>query len=144
MQYQSLQEFVGDLCRISEHVVANPLQSPRKAAKELGLNSTISFLARGSLPLTLNSASLGLSSSLFPLLTSLFALLTSLFAWRKYNKEAQERKQEKERAIREIIARQQAVIRKLETINAQNSVEIDNLKRMLDLLEQSKKQIEKA
>ena len=67
-----------------------------------------------------------------------------MFAWRKYNKEAQERKQEKERAIREIIARQQAVIRKLETINAQNSVEIDNLKRMLDLLEQSKKQIEKA
>lgn len=144
MQYQSLQEFVGDLCRISEHVVANPLQSPSKAAKELGLNSTISFLARGSLPLTRNAASLGLSSSLFPLLTSLFALLTSLFAWRKYNKEAQERKQEKERAIREIIARQQAVIRKLETINAQNSVEIDNLKRMLDLLEQSKKQIEKA
>lgn len=143
MQYQSLQEFVGDLCRISEHVVANPLQSPSKAAKELGLNSTISFLARGSLPLTRNAASLGLSSSLFALLTSLFALLTSLFAWRKY-KEAQERKQEKERAIREIIASQQAVIRKLETINAQNSVEIDNLKRMLDLLEQSKKQIEKA
>lgn len=56
----------------------------------------------------------------------------------------QERKQEKERAIQEIIASQQAVIRKLETINAQNSVEIDNLKRMLDLLEQSKKQIEKA
>ena len=143
MQYQSLQEFVGDLSRISEHVVANPLQSPSKVAKELGLNSTISFLARGSLPLSLNSASLGLSSSLFAWLTSLFALLTSLFAWRKY-KEAQERKQEKERAIREIIASQQAVIRKLETINAQNSVEIDNLKRMLDLLEQSKKQIEKA
>ena len=143
MQYQSLQEFVGDLSRISEHVVANPLQSPSKVAKELGLNSTISFLARGSLPLSLNSASLGLSSSLFAWLTSLFALLTSLFAWRKY-KEAQERKKEKERAIREIIASQQAVIRKLETINAQNSVEIDNLKRMLDLLEQSKKQIEKA
>lgn len=66
-----------------------------------------------------------------------------MYIWRKY-KEAQERKQEKERAIQEIIASQQAVIRKLETINAQNSVEIDNLKRMLDLLEQSKKQIEKA
>ncbi len=143
MQYQSLQEFVGDLSRISEHVVANPLQSPSKAAKELGLNSTISFLARGSLPLTLNSASLGLSSSLFVWLTSLFALSTSLFAWRKY-KEAQERKQEKERAIREIIAHQQAVIRKLESINAQNSVEIDNLNSMLELLEKSKKQIEKA
>ncbi len=143
MQYQSLQEFVGDLSRISEHVVANPLQSPSKAAKELGLNSTISFLARGSLPLTLNSASLGLSSSLFVWLTSLFALSTSLFAWRKY-KEAQERKQEKERAIREIIAHQQAVIRKLESINAQNSVEIDNLNNMLELLEKSKKQIEKA
>ncbi len=143
MQYQSLQEFVGDLSRISEHVVANPLQSPSKAAKELGLNSTIRFLARGSLPLTLNSASLGLSSSLFVWLTSLFALSTSLFAWRKY-KEAQERKQEKERAIREIIAHQQAVIRKLESINAQNSVEIDNLNSMLELLEKSKKQIEKA
>ena len=143
MQYQSLQEFVGDLSRISEHVVANPLQSPSKAAKELGLNSTISFLARGSLPLTLNSASLGLSSSLFVWLTSLFALSTSLFAWRKY-KEAQERKKEKERAIREIIAHQQAVIRKLESINAQNSVEIDNLNNMLELLEKSKKQIEKA
>ncbi len=126
MQYQSLQEFVGDLSRISEHVVANPLQSPSKVAKELGLNSTISFLARGLLP---------------PILIPSWSLW--MYIWRKY-KEAQERKQEKERAIQEIIASQQAVIRKLETINAQNSVEIDNLKRMLDLLEQSKKQIEKA
>lgn len=126
MQYHSLQEFVDDLSKISEHVVANPLQSPSKAAKELGLNSTISFLARGFLP---------------PILIPSWNLW--MYIWRKYKK-TQERKQEKERAIREIIARQQAVIRKLESINAQNSVEIDNLNSMLELLEKSKKQIEKA
>lgn len=129
MQYQSLQEFVDDLSKLSEQVIANPLQSPSKAAKELGLNSAIAFLSTGFLPSILNPY--------------LFVWLTPLYIWRKYKKN-QERKQEKERAIQEIIASQQAVIRKLETINAQNSVEIDNLKRMLDLLEQSKKQIEKA
>lgn len=129
MQYQSLQEFVDDLSKLSEQVIANPLQSPSKAAKELGLNSAIAFLSTGFLSPILNPY--------------LFVWLTPLYIWRKYKKN-QERKQEKERAIQEIIASQQAVIRKLETINAQNSVEIDNLKRMLDLLEQSKKQIEKA
>lgn len=70
-----------------------------------------------------------------------------MYIWRKYT-ESQKRQQEKERMLREIIAKQQAVIRQLETEemrlkqeNAQNRVEVENLKNMLHILEQATNQI---
>lgn len=127
---QSLQEQVKELCKIAEQVVANPLKTPYETAKELGLSAPMLDVSNGVIFLT--SPIMG----------------TLLYAWRKYT-ESEKRKQEKERMLREIIAKQQAVIRQLDVEvarmnqeNAQNRNEVENLKRMLSILEQAQEQIE--
>lgn len=131
---QSLQKQVQGLCQLATVVIGNPTQSPSDAAKKLGLS-----------PETITNAAL----SLFFIESSVFGPLigTSLYIWRKYTG-SQKRQQEKERMLREIIAKQQAVIRQLETEemrlkqeNAQNRVEVENLKNMLHILEQATNQI---
>ncbi|WP_455516219.1 hypothetical protein [Porphyromonas sp.] len=131
---QSLQKQVQGLCQLATVVIGNPTQSPSDAAKKLGLS-----------PESITNAAL----SLFFIESSFFGPLigTSLYIWRKYT-ESQKRQQEKERMLREIIAKQQAVIRQLETEemrqkqeNAQNRVEVENLKNMLHILEQATNQI---
>lgn len=117
---QSLQEQVKELCKLADQVVANPLNPPYETAKKLGVSALI------------------LVHPYNPLLYMLEKLYGS-----------SKRKQEKERMLREIIAKQQAVIRQLEVEvarmsqeNAQNRNEVENLKRMLSILEQAQKQIE--
>ncbi|MGP1552667.1 MAG: hypothetical protein ACTTI8_00015 [Prevotella intermedia] len=131
---QSLQEQVRELCQLSIEVIGNPILSPSDAAKKLGLSpETIKVAVSG--------AFLVYSLVYSPLIG------TSLYIWRKYTA-SQKRKQEKERMIQEIIAKQQAIIRKLEAEgtrmkqeNAQNQIEVENLKKMLHILEQAVKQV---
>lgn len=131
---QSLQEQVRELCQLSIEVIGNPILSPSDAAKKLGLSpKTIKVAVNGTFLVT--------SLVYSPLIG------TSLYIWRKYTA-SQKRKQEKERMIQEIIAKQQAVIRKLEAErtrmkqeNAQNQIEVENLKKMLHILEQAVKQV---
>lgn len=126
---QSLQKQVQELCQLATVVIGNPTQSPSDAAKKLGLSPEIKI---------------AVLSLFFP---SFRFIGTSLYIWRKYIG-SQKRQQEKERMLREIIAKQQAVIRQLETEemrlkqeNAQNRVEVENLKNMLHILEQAANQI---
>lgn len=130
---QCLQEQIQELCQLADQVVANPLKSPTETAKQLHMSAA-----------TVRAVCDGRNSYYLPII-GIF-----LYAWRKYT-ESQKRKQEKERMLREIIAKQQAVIRKLEIEitrmkreNAQNQIEVENLKKMLYLLEQAIEQVKTA
>lgn len=134
---QSLQYQVQELCQLADQVVANPLKSPIETAEQLHMSGTTIGVVYG-------TGIIAAPIAMPPILGVLF------YAWRKYT-ESQKRKQEKERMLREIIAKQQAVIRKLEAEeakmkqeNAQNRAEVDNLKQMLHILEQVVNQVKTA
>lgn len=133
---QSLQDQVQKLCQLADLVVANPLKSPVETAEQLQMTGTMIGVVCGTgiiaAPITI------------PILDVLF------YAWRKHT-ESQKRRQEKERMLREIITKQQAVIRKIEAEeakmkqeNAQNRAELENLKQMLHILEQVVNQVKTA
>lgn len=133
---QSLQDQVQELCQLADQVVANPLKSPVETAEQLHMSSTTIGVVCGT----------GIIANpiYIPILGVLF------YAWRKYT-ESQKRKQEKERMLQEIIAKQQAVIRTLEAEeekmkqeNAQNREEVTHLKQMLDILEKVVNQVKTA
>ena len=77
-------------------------------------------------------------------------LMLGSFLWKQY-KDHQKKQEEKERRLRQIIAKQQAVINKLneelkkaKEEQARNQVEIKNLREMLSILEKSITHIEKS
>jgi len=72
------------------------------------------------------------------------------YIWKKYS-DFKKKQLEKERMLREVIAKQQAVIRKLEEElkksaiqNENNRIEIENLKEMLRILKETEEQIKNA
>ena len=58
--------------------------------------------------------------------------------------EHKRKQEEKERALREIIRKQQAIIRELEKQNIKNQQEIKNLKKMLEILEDAENGLRNA
>ena len=132
---EKIQDQIKDLCRLADKVVANPSVEIATTAATIGVGaSIISFVAGGALILS-------------PLASPVIAVLTWIKKVKKGNKE----QQEKERMLREVICKQQAVINKLNDEldksrqqNVKNSREIENLKEMLRMLEEAESQLKTA
>ena len=136
----NLQDEINDICRLADAVVKNPFSDLATTADQLGVCSVVSSSASGGL-LTLSTADAFAVSPLVGL---------AFWAYKKLKAKQQEQ-QEKERMLREIIKKQQAVIRKLDAELAQsrqqnekNRQEIENLKKMLSMLEEAEEQLNAA
>ncbi len=128
----SLQEQVKDICRLADEVILAP-----------------------SIPLSLSARSIGVCAPVLTFAqTGILSLppLVGVVIWvfRKLRNKEIER-QEKERMLREVIRKQQAVIRKLKTEvaesraqNDRNRQEIENLKKMLDMLQKTENHLNAA
>lgn len=123
---QQIEEQIKEICLASDRIVANPKLSPEDVIK----NNV------KALKMTITNSS--------PV------LMLGSFLWKQY-KDHQKKQEEKERMLRQIIAKQQAVINKLneelkkaKEEQARNQVEIKNLREMLSILEKSITQIEKS
>ena len=118
----SLQEEVRDVCKLADAVLADPTTSIKITAKHRGL----AFL--------INSGLLG------PLIT-----------WWAEAKLEQLEREEKERMLREVIRKQQAVIRRINKeleenrrLHIQNQNKIKHLEEMLRMLENTGNKIKAA
>jgi hypothetical protein len=113
----SLQEQVNDICKLADKVVENPSCAIDEVAKKINVSpSIVAFVAGAVLvpgPLIINGA---------------IAAIWKLF------RDSKRQRQEKERMLREVVCKQQAIIRKLESENVNNKKEIDNLKHILKML----------
>lgn len=139
---QSLQKQIQELCLLSSEVLKNPSQSPNYTAKKLGLSHATIKVA--------DSGIFIIESLVYGPIIYGPIIGGVLYIWRKLT-DSQRRKEEKERMLREVIAKQQVVIRKLESEeakmkqeNAQNRAEVENLKQMLHILEQVANQVKTA
>lgn len=128
----NLQEQVNDICRLADAVNKDPGQSIKTTALSIGVGVAITNFAFGGV------------ITLGPIGYSLYKLYKAF-------KEKEIERQEKERMLREVIRRQQAVIKKLEeeqrkssVQNANNRQKIENLTRMVEMLEKAIAQIKAA
>lgn len=124
---QQIEEQIKEICLVSDVVVANPKISPEDVIKKSVLKA------------------LGVT-----IINSSPVLMVGSFLWKQY-KDHKKKQEEKERMLRQIIAKQQAVINKLNEElkkakegEARNQAEIKNLREMLSILEKSITQIEKS
>ena len=134
----NLQTEVKDICRLADAVVKNPSDSLSTTAKKIGVCSAVVSFAAGA------------EMAFAPLIV--MSPISGLVAWgiKKLLYKKKER-QEKERMLREVIRKQQAVINKLNEElarsrqqNAQNRQEIENLKKMLKKLEEAEEHLNAA
>lgn len=128
----NLQEQVNDICRLADAVNKDTGQSIKTTALSIGVGVAITNFALGGV------------ITLGPIGYSLYKLYKAF-------KEKEIERQEKERMLREVIRRQQAVIKKLEeeqrkssVQNANNRQKIENLTRMVEMLEKAIAQIKAA
>ena len=129
----NLQTAVEDICRLADAVIKEPFTDIATTVANIGLSANVAgFVAEtrklycdyyGSIP---------------------YWVVKKLI-------EKKEQRQEKERMLREIIRKQQAVINKLNQElaksreqNAKNCQEIENLKQILRILEEAEKQLNAA
>jgi len=117
----SLQEEVRDVCKLADAVLADPTTSIQITAKHLGL----AFLIGG--------------------------LPGVLIAWWAKAKLEQLEREEKERMLREVIRKQQALIRRINKeleenrrLHIQNQNKIKHLEEMLRMLENTENKIKAA
>lgn len=128
----SLQDEVKKVCDLADEVLTNPSRSIKDTAMIIGLGP---FLT-------------GLGSAIF--VTPLSPIIIATWAAKKMlNRKRHE--EEKERMLREVIRKQQAVIDRLNEElararqqNAKNRQEIENLKKILRMLEETEKQLNAA
>lgn len=132
------QEQVKDICRLADAVIQNPITPITSTAKSIGVCSTVAVFAAGG------------QLILSPLLMGPVGLVIAAGNW-IFKKIKEKEKQEKERMLREVIRKQQAVIEKLnkelaksKEQNAKNHQEILNLKQMLSMLEVTEVKISAA
>lgn len=134
-----LQEQVKDVCRLADAVIKDPTTSIAITAGNIGVCGAVAAFAAG--------------GGLF--LSPLFGPLGTVFVvgtWIAKKLDAKEKQQqEKERMLREVISKQQAVINKLNQElaksrqqNAQNHQEINNLKEILRMLEETEGHLKAA
>ena len=123
---QQIEEQIKEICLASDRIVAN-----RKLSPEDVIKNNVKVLK-------------------MTIINSSPVLMLGSFLWKQY-KDHQKKQEEKERMLRQIIAKQQAVINKLneelkkaKEEQARNQVEIKNLREMLSILEKSITQIEKS
>jgi hypothetical protein len=113
----SLQKQVSDVCKLADSVVKNPSRAIDDVAKSLEVSPSIVAFAAGAV--------------FVPDPWAITGIITAI--WKVF-KDTKRQRQEKERMLREVISKQQAVIRKLQMEDASNKIEIDNLKHMLEML----------
>ena len=128
----NLQTGVKDICRLADAVIKDPFTDIDTTAANIGVSATIANIA----------------------VAGLFRVAPEPFIILHYVKKLikkKEQRQEKERMLREIIRKQQAVINKLNQElaksreqNAKNRQEIENLKQILRMLEEAEKQLNAA
>lgn len=121
----SLQDEVRSICKLADGVLLNPSKSIKSTALDIGLDSFMYLLAPS------------------PTIRIAAKIAKKLFD--------RTQEQEKERMLREVIRKQQAVIERLNkelerarNQNAQNRKEIENLKEMLRMLERTEEQLRAA
>lgn len=124
---ETLQEQVKGICKLADAIIKNPSQGIDKAAERLNLPKTVVAFAAGGL---LCPGSFGIAG-------------LAVAIWKKITDKKREQ-EEKERMLREVIRKQDAVIHELEKENAKNKQEIENLKRMLDMLKETEEIIKAA
>lgn len=128
----SLQDQVRDVCRLADAVVKNPSTSVFVTASNIGVCAAVAGFAAGG------------GMVFAPLLGPVgWVMVVATWAIKKL-KNKEKKQQEKERMLREVIRKQQAVIQKLEQElaksrlqNEKNHQEIENLKEMLRMLEET-------
>lgn len=132
------QEQVKDICRLADAVIQNPITPITSTANSIGVCSTVAVFAAGG------------QLILSPLLMGPVGLVIAAGNW-IFKKIKEKQQQEKERMLREVIRKQQAVIEKLnkelaksKEQNAKNHQEILNLKQILSMLEETVVQISAA
>lgn len=132
------QEQVKDICRLADAVIQNPITPITTTANSIGVCSTVAVFAAGG------------QLILSPLLMGPVGLVIAAGNW-IFKKIKEKQQQEKERMLREVIRKQQAVIEKLnkelaksKEQNAKNHQEILNLKQMLSMLEVTEVKISAA
>jgi len=119
----TLQEQVYDLCKLADAVIAHPEKSIRVSAENIGVCSSVyNFICEN--PFTW-----------YPILTS--PILWPIFYFKKKKRE----REEKERMLREIIKKQQAIIQELEKKEKKTEQEIENLKKMLQMLQEAEQKV---
>ncbi len=109
----SLQKQVEEICNLADYVIKNPKEPIMNIAKSNNMLFAISVIYAPLPPIAL--------------------IAYKIYDW--INKEKR-KKEEKERMLREVIAKQQAIIRELEKRLEDNRVEIENLKEMLRILKE--------
>lgn len=136
---EKLQDQVRDICKLADAVIKDPSPSVPTTAMNIGICGAVANFAAGGV---MHFGEIFLKS--IP--------IVNLVLWIYKKRKANEiERQEKERMLREVIRKQQAVIRKLKAEqernhknNAQNRQEIENLKKMLDMLEKTKNHLNAA
>lgn len=137
----SLQKQVEEICNLADYVIKNPKEPIVNIAQSKNmLPSTINAVSSGISLSGAFSKGFGLSAMklvkpnplLFPI-TIVGTVGYKIYDWIKQEKR---KKEEKERMLREIIAKQQAIIRELEKRLEGNRIEIENLKEMLRILKE--------
>ena len=129
-----IQEQVNDICRLADAVVYDPSTSLLTTAKKIGVSTAVASGVMAFAPI----------AAINPLLAAGIWIV-------KKARDKEKERQEKERMLREVIRKQQAVINKLNEElarsrqqNAQNRQEIENLKKMLKLLEEAEEHLNAA
>ena len=132
---EDLKEQVKDVCRLTDAVIKDPATSIAITAGSIGVCGAVATFAAGG-GLFLSPLSLG---------------MVIAFEWIAKKLGAKKKQQEKERMLREVIRKQQAVINKLNQElaksrqqNAQNRQEINNLNEILRMLEETEGHLKAA
>lgn len=133
---ESLQEQVKQICSLADNIILNPELPPKQIAQRMKVSAGVLGAVNGT----------GLVAG--PLTIPIIGIF--YYIWKKYS-DFKKKQLEKERMLREVIAKQQAVIRKLEEElkksaiqNENNRIEIENLKEMLRILKETEEQIKNA
>ncbi len=135
---EDLQEQVKDVCRFADAVIKDPTTSIVITAGNIGVCGAVAIFAAGGKLL------------LSPLFGHLWMVI-AVGKWIAKKLGAKEKQQEKERMLREVIRKQQAVINKLNQElaksrqqNAQNRQEIKNLNEILRMLKETEGHLKAA
>lgn len=134
-----LEEQVKDVCRLADAVIKDPTTDLAITAGNIGVCAAVAGVAAGG----------GLIPP--PMFGPLgWAIAAGIWIAKKL-REREKQRQKKDRMLREVISKQQAVIKKLEQElaksrqqNAQNRQEINNLKEILRMLEETEEHINAA
>lgn len=128
---------LDSLLKLSDRVIAYPSIDITESAKNIHASSNIINCTCGIVQCA------QIMETGFSLWTVSPVIALAKWVYDKFT-EHKRKQEEKERALREIIRKQQAIIRELEKQNIKNQQEIKNLKKMLEILEDAENGLRNA